>query len=143
MLSCSKCGALATPGASDCQKCGQLFTAQESEPERSKPENVVRWWLFLAGFLALLGVAQIVLALGNASLPEEIRIYLWLLLAAGVLRLAAVGALLLWRRWGLYVYLVSALVYAALSTSTAQAVFALLAAAIMWFMVKKAWKSFR
>jgi hypothetical protein len=143
MLSCSKCGALATPGATDCQKCGQLFTAQESEPERSKPERVVRWWLFLAGFLALVSIVQIIFALTGASLPEEVRIYLWLLLGAGLLRLAAVGVLLLWRRWGLYLYLLSALVYAALSASLAQALFALLAAAIMWFMVRKAWPSFR
>ena len=143
MLSCSKCGALSTPGATDCQKCGQLFTPQESEPTNSKPENVVRWWLYLAGFLALVGLAQISYALFGSSLPEEVRIYLWLLLAAGVLRLAAVAVLLLWRRWGLYLYLVSALVYAALSTSVAQAALALLAAAIMWFMVKKAWSRFR
>jgi hypothetical protein len=142
MLSCKKCGALSSPGATDCQKCGQIFTPQESEPISSKPENVVRWWLLLAGFLALAGLVQIGLALREPALSPDVKTYLWVLLAAGLLRLGAVAVLLSWRRWGLYLYVFSALVYAALSTGAVQALFALAAAAIMWFMVKRAWSSF-
>src|SRR5688572_12680039 len=107
MITCQQCGALATPGATDCQKCGNIFTPSQSEPTNSKPEKVLRWWLYFAGFWAVVNVVSLGSALASSSTPAASHSLLWSLLLTTLLRLAAVVALLKWRKWGLHVYVAS------------------------------------
>jgi hypothetical protein len=142
MLTCQKCGTAATIGATDCAKCGSLFSPAESEPQNSKPESVLRWWLWFSGFWAVLNV----LTLGHAGLaettPPHALSLIWSLWATSSLRLLAVVAMLKWRKWGLYVFVASSVGYSLLSIGVAQLLLPLVSAGIMWYLTKKCWSRF-
>jgi hypothetical protein len=120
-----------------------LFTSARAEQEVLEPENRLKWWLYFAGLWACINLASSGAALVSGSASEQSRALLFALLCATLLRAVAVVALLMWQRWGLYLYVLSALAYALLSTAAVQALPPLVGAAIMWVLVKRVWDRFQ